>query len=283
MTFKAESFFPSPPILITGVHRSGTSLVARCLQQLGLFIGSDLEKNHESMFFQGLSAWVFSLVHGGWDAPMPLRYLFEEERSQDECAAKLEKALQHGSLYREYGVTSGMFSFGKPAIPQRWGWKDPRLMVLLPIWSKLFPNAKWIVIQRNGADVANSLLQRELQGEHRYLQSFPLSAGYEEFISFRCRSHDRAYSVWQEYQELYQEYAPLIATQVHEVFYEKLCEEPHKELERLAAFAGLDSNLAVIATLADGISEHVATNGSKTESDNFLLRDCPHAKRLGYA
>ena len=41
---------------------------------------------------------------------------------------------------------------------QPWGWKDPRNVFTLPLWLRVFPEAKIIYIVRNGVDVAASLL-----------------------------------------------------------------------------------------------------------------------------
>ena len=40
-----------PPIVIIGMHRSGTSIVTRMLEQLGLFVGKKKDMNHEALFF----------------------------------------------------------------------------------------------------------------------------------------------------------------------------------------------------------------------------------------
>jgi len=40
-----------PPIVIIGMHRSGTSIVTRMLGQLGLFVGKKKDMNHEALFF----------------------------------------------------------------------------------------------------------------------------------------------------------------------------------------------------------------------------------------
>ena len=47
----------SSPIIIAGMHRSGTSMVTNILKKLGLTIGSKLDSNHESIFFQRINIW----------------------------------------------------------------------------------------------------------------------------------------------------------------------------------------------------------------------------------
>ena len=56
------------PIIITGMHRSGTSLLSEILMKQGVFMGSKLDSNSESVFFQRIkevksSTYTASLVH----------------------------------------------------------------------------------------------------------------------------------------------------------------------------------------------------------------------------
>ena len=58
-----------PPVIILGMHRSGTSMITGFLQKLGLFVGEELDDNNESLFFFKLNHWMFkvgislSLIH----------------------------------------------------------------------------------------------------------------------------------------------------------------------------------------------------------------------------
>ncbi|MBK8351014.1 MAG: hypothetical protein IPL21_04765 [Saprospirales bacterium] len=38
------------PIIILGMHRSGTTMITKMLENLGLFVGAEKEINHESLF-----------------------------------------------------------------------------------------------------------------------------------------------------------------------------------------------------------------------------------------
>ena len=43
---------PLQPVIIMGMHRSGTTMLASLLEQLGLFIGTKKQENDESLFLQ---------------------------------------------------------------------------------------------------------------------------------------------------------------------------------------------------------------------------------------
>ena len=50
------------PIIITGMHRSGTSLLSEILIHSGIYMGSKLDSNNESVFFQRINKWILSCI-----------------------------------------------------------------------------------------------------------------------------------------------------------------------------------------------------------------------------
>src|SRR3990172_2296953 len=63
------------PIIVMGMHRSGTSLVAEILRALGVFLGHRLDEHTESIFFTNINDWLLGLAHASWDHPLPFRNL----------------------------------------------------------------------------------------------------------------------------------------------------------------------------------------------------------------
>src|SRR4051812_23444294 len=60
-----------PPVILLGMHRSGTSLIARVLDQLGLFQGSELQEDHESVYFLDVNDTLMKRIGASWDNPSP--------------------------------------------------------------------------------------------------------------------------------------------------------------------------------------------------------------------
>ena len=83
-----------PPIIIVGMHRSGTSLVTRLLEQLGLFVGCEKDENNESLFFQELNDWILCQAGATWDNPLATEWLIEEKKGCDLIAEFLESILK---------------------------------------------------------------------------------------------------------------------------------------------------------------------------------------------
>src|SRR4051795_10044845 len=62
-----------PPVILLGMHRSGTSLIARLLDDLGLFQGAELQDDHESVYFMDVNDLLLKRVGAAWDNPGPVR------------------------------------------------------------------------------------------------------------------------------------------------------------------------------------------------------------------
>jgi len=50
------------PVILLGMHRSGTSLVARLLDELGLFQGAELQDDHESTHFLAVNELLLEFL-----------------------------------------------------------------------------------------------------------------------------------------------------------------------------------------------------------------------------
>ena len=68
------------PIIVLGMHRSGTTMVARLLSHMGVFMGADVDANHESRLFQGLNDWLLTRAGARWDEPAPFDRMLADAR-----------------------------------------------------------------------------------------------------------------------------------------------------------------------------------------------------------
>lgn len=149
------------PVVIIGMHRSGTSMITRMLKDLGLFVGWDLQVNHEATFFVRRNERILAACGGGWDHPTVVDKLLNHSELRKKVHDYLRDDLSSFHVFSytgpKYYVKYGTVTkFNFP-----WGWKDPRNTFLLPIWLDIFPSAKIIHIFRNGIDVARSLAARD--------------------------------------------------------------------------------------------------------------------------
>ena len=133
-------------LVITGMHRSGTSLTTSLLESAGVHIGDrlmDAGTGNTKGHFEDLD---FVDLH--------------------------RQALTAQGINREGWTTVGNLTFeaeylqqAKAAIAARnqrlvWGWKDPRTTLFLNCWQELIPQAKFIFVYRSPWDVVDSLFRR---------------------------------------------------------------------------------------------------------------------------
>lgn len=135
------------PILVLGMHRSGTSCLAGSLQQRGLHLGKVYESrphnrkgNRENQRVMDVNNAVLAASGGSWDLPpTTLRWDAANATERDAIVAEL--------------------TVGSPGSP--WGFKDPRTLLTIAFWRQKLPEARLVGTFRHPALVARSLHARD--------------------------------------------------------------------------------------------------------------------------
>lgn len=139
------------PVCIAGMHRSGTSMVAKLLHRAGLYLGApaDLmppaEENPEGFFehlgFVRLNDELLNAAGAGWDCPPPAGFAWDDPALDPfrERARQLAAPLQAAGA---------------------WGWKDPRNSLTIPFWRSALGPLRVVVVVRNPLEVVTSLDRR---------------------------------------------------------------------------------------------------------------------------
>jgi hypothetical protein len=136
------------PVIIGGCHGAGTSFLAKILRHNGLFLGADAgkltdRKTHESKIFKNCNIQLFR------------HYANTRSAKVDPEIVKLHKSFDAPQLLNEASRNVGsalhlLFNdfWGKNDRTVKWGWKDPRNSISLPVWRTLFPDAKILILQK---------------------------------------------------------------------------------------------------------------------------------------
>jgi hypothetical protein len=252
------------PIIIIGMHRSGTTMVAKMLQQLGLFIGNDLEENAESQFFIDMNDWLFHQCGATWHTPQSVDWLFSDESllklSEEYIRIRL-KGLPSIQYLGWKNFLGGMRLSDNTGTP--WGWKDPRTTYTLPLWMRLFPEARIIHIYRNGVPVSESLrvrsrkaLRRSTAKHERYKKrgKYNFRAKTKGFVdSARCIDLDGGFSLWEEYVSRSMEMVTRAGINSFNLKFESFLDTPVPILKKLAVFCGLSTSASRIDTIASNV------------------------------
>jgi hypothetical protein len=150
----------TPPVAVVGMHRSGTSCLAGCLEDLGLTLGEvnthaphNLKGNRENTRLWPVHDAVLTRVGAAWDNPPsePVAW------TRDEIAALRAVLADYDGL------------------PTPWGFKDPRATLLLDGWFEVLPDLRLVGSFRHPVAVAGSLSARN---RFEPEQSFGLWSAY---------------------------------------------------------------------------------------------------------
>jgi len=226
----------SPNVLVLGSHRSGTSLVSDILSMNDIYMGSDLEHNNESKFFIGLNDYIMNLCGGSWDFPRDIKPLLNNN-DQLEMLDQYIKLRRESSLYKRY--------IKKYENNKFYGWKDPRNTFTFKYWKRLYPEIRAIHVLRNGYDVAQSILKRNIQLQKINKKKFENNKLAYKFLKKRGRfsisvinSFDDAFKLWENYAleglSLADEYNNDVIT----IKYESLIADHENTMLKLSDFIG---------------------------------------------
>ncbi|QHS58609.1 sulfotransferase [Chitinophaga agri] len=137
-------------LVITGMHRSGTSLLTHWLNKCGLHVGDQLlppgignvDGHYEDLDFYTYHEKVL-LEHGlSADGLVPAH---------------------PGPLTGHQRTTLKALVSRKSSAQSQWGWKDPRTCLFLPFYREILPEARYLAIVRDYKTVVSSLVQRMFQ------------------------------------------------------------------------------------------------------------------------
>ncbi len=240
------------PVIVIGMHRSGTSLLMQLLQRCGLMIGNQLDHNHEALFFQRLNQWLMRQVGAQWYQPDAFDVFLQHPQVQALSHDYLHAVLRSRHTVSYLGWRGYLHWRGLHRVDRPWGWKDPRNTYTLPVWLRLFPNARVIHITRHGIDVAASLRtrqQRTLEHKARAHQRHRRRGLYQLKLktggftdALRCADLRAGFDLWEKYVSLAQSHVLHLGDQAMELRYEDLLADPRAMLARTAAFCELPVN-----------------------------------------
>lgn len=179
-------------LIVLGMHRSGTSTVARLLNMMGAYFApAELamlateynEKGYwERMDVFGVHEEMFHALGMGWDR---VAHFDARRLAEPEFVAKFRPRIEQILLDLD--------------ARRPWFVKDPRLNLLLPFWQPLLEVPVCIYVHRNPIQVAQSLRKRE---------GFPLSLGlalWEQYSLLGLAHSSGMPRLWVSYHDVMRE------------------------------------------------------------------------------
>ena len=193
----------SRAIVVIGMHRSGTSAVARGLAALGVYLGDnflDAQPENPTGYWEDrglvdLNERVLRMLGLAWDDCAPID-------AARFSGWRMWRLRRETSRYLRRRFTSQAL----------WGFKDPRTIRVLPFWLRVLQRCTaedaYLLVIRNPASVAASLHAR---------QGMPAEAAQRLWLSYVVPFLDR-----------------LAAKRLVVVDYDLLMADPREQLQRMA-------------------------------------------------
>lgn len=276
------------PLIVIGMHRSGTTLVMSILDRLGMFIGWEIESNLEALFFSRRNEAVFRAQGASWDNPTAVDPLLASKDVRSRLTDALRRDVASANTVSFLGPSRYLRFRDLHSMKQQWGWKDPRNTFVLPLWLEVFPGARVVHVIRNGVDVANSLSRREASRVDHVLRadgslerilrrreprpkearsrlawalwkarvrSTKLSSlhKYRNLRAHRCISLDHGFELWREYVDRGVSVAAALGDRVLTLRYEDLVIDTENVVGALAVHAHLEPDSRAISAAISSV------------------------------
>jgi len=192
-------------VVVLGMHRSGTSLIAGMLEKLGVNMGERQVGVHwsnplghfENIDFVKMDDKILEKVGGSWDNPPDISEILKLKHDK-ELMAEIE------SVVRKNEDTI-------------WGWKVPTTSLTIELYLPFLTNPYFIVCYRNPEAIAKSLKKRDDMDREKALW---LTEIYVKSIKEFFKRHPEL-----KYMEIQ---------------YEKVIENPKDAIQKLIEFLGIN-------------------------------------------
>ena len=299
----------NPYVVVGGVGGSGTRMIASIIASLGLNIGSDLNDAYDNLSYTLLFKYkkalqytnfvndpyysdMFNLLknatigipfHLSLDDENILHDLTQRGRPGHtlqwlkERAENIRKISDTGALDNMYLKQIPVLS--KQPLKGKWGWKEPNSIMQMDILNQQSKDIKFILVVRNGLDMAFSSNQNQLRlwgpeildkqyyklDNHGHIIYNPSVA-----LKYWVQIHTRILKIAKNYGKNF-----LM------INYDDMCVNKEKWLKILCDFLGVDSSL--IPELVSQVDNPGGIGRFKKENISIFERsDVEYVKKLGF-
>jgi len=202
------------PILITGCHRSGTSMIAGIIHICGAYAGK-VDKMYENIpIRQGIIKPILAASGGDIDGQYPL---------------PTKITLRDGENFGKHITQYIQYQGKQPS--EKWFYKDFRIVLTHMLWGLVFPDAKYVLVRRKDDDIIVSCLKTS------YMKAFEDT---EIQKKLGIRSVSEGWYWWlAEYKKRFNEMKKS-GIQIKEVYPSKMIEQDFSEVKEIVEWLGLE-------------------------------------------
>lgn len=157
------------PVFVTGVPRSGTSMVTGLLGLCGLWLGQTVPGGKENIrgFFENVilrERVQKEILRLGRFDPLGVRLL--PPATWHPGVTNLREVVAAALAAQQYNGQEG------------WGFKDAKLTLTWRAWHEHFPRARWVIVRRPSDEIVASCLRTSFMKQHSSDPAF-----WERFVA----------------------------------------------------------------------------------------------------
>lgn len=301
-----------PRVVIGAVGGSGTRLIASMMYSLGVNMGTNLNSSFDNNVFVflfrriqtlGLSdatlKQYLNIMYKTFGMEKGLHVTKAESKTIDVLSTIGGQQFTSKWLKKHAGIIKRMINNGPasglnpetkqmleeivPFSPQplanTWGWKAPNSHVMMYRLHKAYPNMKYIMVIRNGLDMAfsDNKNQLELWG--------PVLFSPEELSQPGWSSSPRlSLKYWRIVHERVLEEGSKMGKQFFLLNYDTLCENPDKVIKDMLSFLDCPFDNELLQSLSSLIHKSEGIGRFRNEDmTQFDPEDIQYVKKLGFA
>jgi hypothetical protein len=243
---KSRTVINPAPVVVGGCGGSGTRVVAEILARAGMHIGYDLNRSNDDLLF----TYLFKHPYRFADIQLQSNSLVEQllKIHHRMISGQLPKGLNNWGLYfkagwdhmnkRVYYGSRWVFNRWKqirkmkrPKHLTTWGWKEPHTIFFLPNIQNYYKNARFILVLRNGLDMAytKNIQQMVCWGRRYQIDGSDLSPNNK--FDYWYRSNQTTINLVKEHYS-----GNFLVLKLEDLWFEK-----DEKIKQLLVFAGLGS------------------------------------------
>lgn len=200
------------PIFITGIERSGSSIIARIFKECGAFTGETTEMFENKKIKLMLDKYYVSQnISPKGQYPLPVQNL--------NLNFTWEPQIQ--DILKSENYNQGI-----------WMYKSFKLCQTWKMWHFLYPNAKWIIVRRRTGDIISSCLKT------RYMDAY-----YDEKVrnEIGVKTASEGWLWWiRQHEKLFHEMSNTVDYRV--VWPERMAYGDFNQIEEVIKWTGLNWN-----------------------------------------
>ena len=270
------------PVAIGGIGGSGTRVGAALLQMLGFYIGDDLNKSLDNLWFTLLfkrrailsqTDNEFRTLYSLFKSRMSGRADFSSDDRDLILKVANTARLQHSKAWLIKRAESFLSGATSRKAVQRWGWKEPNTHVVIDRIFASEPTARYIHFLRHPLDMALSNNQSQLEQWGPMFLNREVTIDPPTSLAYWCAAHSRVRAFLLRWPE-----------RALSVEFDELCATPDRYSRRIAEFLGVDLPHRTESDFRDFVGAGRPSRGrwKAAELTQMSADDLGYVRDLGY-